>query len=338
MSRAVLMPTPGDPFLLKYWLENYSKYWKNEVDKVYIHLNTPIEREVVLYEQELMDMYGVNYIYKDHQIEHGDAINELLEICTEDYICLIEDDAFVFRSGVIDECFKKVENGEVGGVGSKRGSCSFEILEVAREKWGLNYEGLGDQGCNFWPCFFFIKADTLRSTDRNFVARRWEKGELVEPLNYTMQEEGCGDTFVNTSLQLRAMGLKFHYIKQYHGSPDDLKEYENGRGLWDGGATWTHVGSLSSGVGGVLANDIGVSLANRKRDLEPKEFKLADAGVDEWARRLQWWQTFYNNSDPEKIVEFRDEYQKALERLYVYSGVHKKNVYRRQMAYKELFK
>jgi hypothetical protein len=339
MSRAALLPTPGDPFLLKYWLENYAKYWKGEVDKLYVHLNTPIEREVVEYEQELLDRYGVNFIYKDHQIEHGDAINELLDMCSEELVMLIEDDAFIFRRGVIDECFYLLEKGECDVLGSKRGSCSMEILEAAKNKWGLNYDGYGDQGCNFWPCFFFIKRELLEKTDRKFGSRAWKMGETIEPLGHVVNGEiVCGDTFVNTSLQLRAMGLRFLCFPQYHGSPDDLEHFEKRTNLWDGNAPWTHVGSLSSGVGGVLVDDNGISLATRTSPQTQRDFVLPPAHVNEWARRIQWWQAFYDNSDPNKITEFREEYRKALERLYIACGVHKKDTMRRQMAYNELFK
>lgn len=336
-SRAVLLPTPGDPFLLKYWLENYDKYWRTEADHLYIHLNTPIEKEVVKYEIGLFEKYGVNYKYVDHQIEHGDAINELLDWVQEEYLMLVEDDAYIFTRGTVNACFSSLESGEYDLVGSKRGSCSFEILETAKQKWGLDYTGYGDQGCNFWPCYLFTKTETLKKTDRRFGARAWKRGELVEPLNHIIENEEVanGDTFVNTSLQLRAMGLKILCIPQYHGSPDDLKHYESKENLWDGQSTWTHVGSLSSGVGGVLVNDFGVSLARRKIDLERKEFNLPNAGVDEWARRLQWWKTFYDNSD-DSIPEFKEEYIKSIKRLQRKAGVNDKLIIKRQKIYREL--
>ena len=51
MSRAVLLPTPCDPFLIKYWLENFSRYYEDNIDKLYVHLNSPIEKEVIDYKR-----------------------------------------------------------------------------------------------------------------------------------------------------------------------------------------------------------------------------------------------------------------------------------------------
>lgn len=334
MSRAILLPTPGDPFLLKYWLENYSKYYAGEVDKLYVHLNTPMEKDVVEYEMDLIKKYSGVCIYKDHQIEHGQAINELLEVCKEDFVVLMEDDCFVFKSEIFNKIFKMVET-EYDCVGSKRGSCSMEIMDKAKEIWGLDYSGYGDQGCNFWPNLFFTKKEILLNTDRNFGAKGWKTGEIVEPLNMVAPTDLCGDTFVNTSLQLRAKGYKLGYINQYHGSPNDLMHYEKRENLWDGSATWVHVGSLSSGVGGVLVNDIGVSLARRKIDLVPRDVQLPQSDINEWARRIQWWKTFYDNSD-DKLPEFKQEYLKAIKRLQNSVGIHDKLIYKMQLIYKEL--
>lgn len=334
-SRAVLLPTPGDPLLLHYWIENYRKIYKSQVDKLYVCLNTPAEKEVVEYIQEMLDGVGATHIYIDHQIEHGDAINRLLDIVEEELVVLVEDDCFVINGDKIRECFSKIESGEFDCVGSKRGSCSFEILDKANELWGIKSEGFGDQGCNFWPNMFFCKKKDLLKTDRNFGARAWSKGELVVPLNYIMQEEGAGDTFVNTSLQLRAMELNIGYVNQYHASPDDDQDFDRSTNLFDGFCPWIHVGSLSSGVGGVLTDDEGRPLATRLTS-EPKPFVVKNGSIKEWARRIQMWQTFYDNSDPEKIPDFREAYRRALEKLYTECKVNRKMVKQRQAMYKTL--
>lgn len=334
-SRAVILPTPCDPFLLKYWLENFKKYYKDEVDKLYVCLNSPVEKEVIDYEMKLLDEIGADYIYIDHQIEHGDAIRRLLEIVKEEYVMLAEDDCFVFKQGKINDCFTMVESGRVDCVGSKRGSCAFEILQQAQNLWGIEMDGLGDSGCNFWPAFFFCKTKTLLDTDRHFEAKAYPKGTFIPELNYIMKEDGYGDTFVQTSLQLRSKGLKFWYEHHYHGSPQDIEHYEKQIYLWNGMSCWTHVGSLSSGLSGVLVNDIGVDLAHRKSDFQPREYSLSVAHIDEWARRIQWWQTFYDNSD-DSLPDFKEDYKKALDRIYLFSGVHRKTVLKRQIFYREL--
>jgi hypothetical protein len=263
-SRAAILPFPGDPFLLHYWLDFYDKIWGNEIDHLYIYLNSPIEKPVVNYIEKICAQRPtITLIYNPVQTDHGLAINATLDLVKEEYIMLVEDDGFIFKSGMVDQCFKYLESGQADIVGSKRGSCAFEILEAAKQKWGLDYEGYGDQGCNFWPCFFFCKKDLLLKTDRQFCAQAWKRGEVIEALGYMVEPEIVrGDTFVNTSLQLMAMvpQNRIVYVPQYHGSPDDIQHYEQKMNLFDGKAPWCHIGSLSSGVGGILMDEYGRSL------------------------------------------------------------------------------
>ncbi|MBN2261361.1 MAG: hypothetical protein JW735_00490, partial [Prolixibacteraceae bacterium] len=256
-SRAAILPYPGDPFLLHYWLELFYRVWADEIDKLYVICNTPVEEKVVEYIEYLctegMDN-KIDYTYIDHHIQHGDAIRIGLEKAIEDYVMLIEDDAYIFKPGIVDDCFKKIESGDFDIVGSKRGSCHEEILNRAKQIWGIPTDGLGDQGCNFWPCYFFSTRSTLLQTDRDYNSRAWVQGDIIAPLQdyVVVAPVVAADTFVNTSLQLRAMipERRILYVAQYHAHPDDLKHFEQKSEYtpFDGKASWTHIGSLSSGV------------------------------------------------------------------------------------------
>jgi hypothetical protein len=318
MSRAALLPHPADPFMLKYWLKFYNEVWKNEVDKLYVLVNSPIEPEVAAYMKSmLMKQDKCDWAFLPNQIEHGHALDYLLDMCQEDYVMLIEDDGFIFKGGYVARHFSQIESGEFDLIGSPRGSCSQEIWDAAQRKWGLDYGGYGDVGPNFWPCYLFTHKKNLLATDRNFCAKFWAQGETIEPLQHVVQTPDgiAGDTLVSTCLQLRAMipKEKILTIPQYHGSPDDLIDYDRLTNLWDGKAYWTHVGSLSSGTHGVLCDDFGRALARRKID-PPKDSSAIPAHCNsigekkEWSRRVQWWLTFlehYEETEPtDPIPEF----------------------------------
>lgn len=324
-SRAALLPFPGDPFLLKYWLKFFHEVWGGEVDKLYVLINSTIEKSVIDYEVSLLDDPKITTFYIDHQIEHGAGIDYMLERCTEEYVMLIEDDAYIFKPGWVDKYFSLLEAGQFDVIGSPRGSCSLEIYELARVKFGLDYSGLGDHGPNFWPSYLFTKRQTLLETDRIFGARAWDPGELIEPLNFIVVDDRVvGDTFVNTSLQLRARFPKERIldIPQYHASPDDIEDYEAHRNLFDGQAMWTHIGSLSTGVGGVLIDDEGRSLARRLID-EPKSDGIVPGQCTteqerrEWERRVAAWEMFLQNALPDlsKINDFYMLYRRAIDRI-----------------------
>ena len=350
-SRAAILPFPGDPFLLNYWLSFFDNVWGSEVDKLYIYLNSPIEPAVVDYIRALcLQNPKINLQYNNTQTDHGPAIDRTLDIVTEELVMLVEDDGFIFKPGMVDSCFKQLENGDYDIVGSKRSSCAMEILSAAQVKWGLDYEGEGDQGPNFWPCFFFSSKALLLGTDRNFSAKGWSRGEVVAGLEHTIVGDiANGDTFVNTSLQLRGkvpIGRIF-CVPQYHGHPDDLQHAQQSKYLFNGLAPWTHVGSLSSGVGGILQDDKGRSLARRLIDPAKQSTKLptqwcqTDMEKKEFERRVQWWLTFWeyskdikNSPASPEIKEFHRLYGQAIYQIIEQYGLSIGEIHKRQKVYK----
>lgn len=341
MSRAALLPTPGDPFLLRYWLDLYDRVWRSEIDQLYICINTPLPKYVVDYEISLCNQYGAKYLYFPDQIQHGDALNALLDICEEEYVMLIEDDGYIFRSGYVHDQFRKLEEDRFDVVGSKRGSCSRDILEWAQAKWGIAGFGHGDNGCNFWPNFFFTKKQILLDTDRNFNARTWERGELIEPLERIAIELTVGDTFVNTSLQLHARGYRMDYIPQYHGSAEDIDHYNDRYNIFDGQAPWTHVGSLSSGISGVLMDNNGRSLSRIEKDPPKAETVIpnycnTEQEKGEWERRVQWFYRFWTTADnkiPYSMLAFWQLYGDAVNRVIDQYGLSRSKIAKRINIY-----
>ncbi len=345
MSRAAILPYPGDPFLLNFWLRFYDTVWGDEVDKLYIYLNSPIEAEVVEYIRDrIRRSNNTVLLYEPQMADHGASINKTLDHIDEEFLMLIEDDAIVFRSGMVDMCFGLLESGKYDIVGSKRGSCALEIIEAAQKKWNIPETPYGDNGPNFWPCYFFSKTETLKATTRHFGARAWNKGEKITPLDYDVEVPVVnGDTFVNTSLELRAMipEERIYYVPQYHLHPDDWRNFERGLTVFDGKAPWLHIGSLSSGVTGILRDDQNRPLASRL-SMEPKGPTVLEPWANtemekqEWERRICFWLMFWDNRELDKIVEFADAYKAAIDQVIWQYHLNIKNILKMQSIYKSL--
>lgn len=354
MNRAVLLPHPADPFMFRYWLNLFNKVWSNEVDRLYIYISSPMERPIMDYMIDLCNKNGkINLQWHNDIVDHGIALDRMLDVVTEENVMIIEDDGFIFKPGYVDECFKAIESGNYDIVGSARGSCAQEILDAAQARWNLDYSGIGDRGPNFWPCYFWTKKSILLQTDRNFRAKHWKAGEIIPGIDLFVDKEAglIGDTFVNTSLQLRGIipQERIRMVPQYHGSPLDLDDYASNRNLWDGQAMWTHVGSLSSGTHGVLADDYGRPLARRMVDPPKENDKLpnycnSEGERKEWERRAQWWQMFlddFTQSDdprrvPIEVVNFAIEYSKAIQRLIKQYGLSVDSINKRIRIYRQL--
>lgn len=343
-SRAAILPFPGDPFLFTYWYNLFKTRWGNEVDKLYIYFNSPIEQAAVNFVKSLIIRDPkVVFIYNNNQIEHGEAINRTLDAVTEEYIMLIEDDAFIWGIGVVAQAFNMIECGSFDIVASKRGSCGAEILKAAQEKWQISYEGYGDQGPNFWPNFFFCKKSLLLKTDRNFGSKLWKAGEKIKELDYVCQTDQAGDTFVSASLQLRNLVSqeRIFFVPQYHGHPLDLEHYDKHEGLFDGKAPWCHIGSLSSGIGGLIKDDQNRSLSRRLIDPPGGETILGNEPTSEfelmeYERRVQWWLTFYWFSLHIGLAELKGLYLQGINRIIEKFKLNRKRIERRRQIYSKL--
>lgn len=342
MSRAVILPTPADPYLLNYWFNNFDR-WSKHVDALYLSINSPLETVMIDYIKKIAEERPkVKVFYKNQQTDHGVAINDVLDSVVEDYVMLIEDDALIISPSYIDEQFRDLEDNKFDVIGSKRGSCSFEILERAKQVWDVSFQGDGDQGCNFWPNFFFTKTDILRGTDRNFCAKQWGRGGVIEALgDYVVVGEGgvVGDTFVNTSLQLRAKNYRIKIVPQYHASPEDLDHFYFKTLVFDGVCPWFHIGSLSSGISGVLTDGKGRCLARRLLDPEKENdilpmYANTDAERREWSRRVQWWKTYHEFAETNKgDEEFYRLYGEGVQRIINQYGLSISEINRRQKVY-----
>lgn len=343
MSRAIILPTPADPFLVHYWYKNFLT-WRNQIDMLYVVLNSPSEESRTYLTELLETDEKVTVLNFETMIDHGNAINEALKLVKEEYVGLIEDDAFVINPKAIGNAFERLESKhyDIQIVGSKRGSCSQEILDKAKNVWGLDYGGYGDHGCNFWPSFFFTRTQTLKDTDRNFNARRWEAGESLYNLGFA--DDVCyGDTFVNTSLQLQSRFKQDQivYVDQNHANPEDIKHYEDKKYIFKHPIDWIHIGSLSSGFHGLLRNQHGRALALRKyqgnEDHNLPNAPTTEMEKYEYERRVQIWLTAYENRQQDALEDLAQDYWYALNNIIMQFKLSMKRIRRRQRIYKDAF-
>jgi glycosyltransferase involved in cell wall biosynthesis len=298
MSRAALLPSPIDPFVLLHCL-HYFDIWSEEIDKLYICLNSNIEESIVKELFGLIKHPKIVFFYHQQTLGHGKAINFMLENCKESEIVLIEDDSIIFKKGILNKYFNFIESGDYDLIGSPRMSCSKETADSLAKEFNLNYEGFGDKGPNFWPCFLFTKKHFLLKTDQNFGNTKW------------------GDTFVWASIQLRRMGLKILEIPQYHLNPDDEKYKSQNLSIFDEKCGYFHIGSLSSGIENTLLDNNGYPLKDRKLP-QVKPVKIRQPQTDqeklELERRVMWWSEAYN-MNIDKFGNFGEQYGYAIENV-----------------------
>lgn len=335
INRAVVLPSVGDPLLLNLWLKYYIKNIKSSVDTIYLKMTNYIDNNARNYIINKFQDIGAKVWFVDYEEQHGTVLKFLLEKVQEETLVLLEDDFFVLVPGALNESFKKIEDRIVDCIGSTRNCCTQKVIQNIANTFNLSgsspEHNLRD--CpNFWPCLFFAKTETLRKTDSQFGAICWKKGETIPYINMMCDVDEVGDSFVWASIQLRGHGNRFGYIHQCHTAPNDLMEFPRKLGIYSfKPLPWVHIGSLSSGVPGLIKYDNLVVLTDPQgRDngrLVP--YPVVDNNtVLEYTRRIAMFKFIadYGKLEDPKLDYFNQVYANGVERAIQYMGLSRDKV------------
>lgn len=324
-TRAAFISAGGDIFLVLLMFKLFQR-WQDEVDKLYICFNGNTDQGLVEYvRQQVTQNEKVVWIYDPRELGYGMPIKLCLDQCQEDLILLLEDDGFIYNRGVVERCFRKIEEEGYDVVGSPRFSCSFEWSRLMKTKLGLTYKDQGDTGPNFWPNFFFCRRSDLLKTDLEFAPVNFPQGTYVPLLDYTAQEEGLvGDTFVWVSIQLRMMGLSVFEVPQYKASPLEHGEYMRKEGKWnDKIYGWIHGGSLS-----VFWSSMRIG---KYMPDPPNEFCL-----QEYETRVAFWTIAVNLIQDDRIESTIKQCKDALEATIEHYKMDRTRLHKKILIYQSL--
>jgi len=320
-NRAGVLASVADPLLLNLWDKCYSKNMKDSVDTVYVKMTNRMEPNVRDFIVNKLTNNGYHVWYQEQADVHGNVLKDLMKEVKEETVILLEDDFFVTSPGVLEPLFLKIERGEVDCIGSTRGCCTTKMTDAIAKTFkltGNSPEHPISECPNLWPCLFVSKTTTLNKTDGHYAAKQWDKGTVVPYINMYCDEAECGDSFVWTSIQLRGQGNTFAYEHQHHTAPDDLQDFPRRTALFSyNPIPWVHVGSLSSGVAGLLKYDNNVTLSCDKLTGNPTGYPIADpTTILEYSRRLAMFKFIadYGKLEDPSLDYYNKIYNNAVDR------------------------
>lgn len=329
-SRAIVTHFDGDPFLLNFWLKLYSKYWRGEVDRVYmsVYYNKEIIPEsVVTYNKNKLAQYPEIVVsWRDEWDIPEKANQETLKSVTEEYIGFIESDGFVYGSGIVDQCFRLLEN---------------EGQDIVAPRWELikNPYINGDLGhIGFMRCFFFTKKSILDTIDVDLMPKNLDRGFHLPGTDVKLDSELRLDCFGWISLQLILKRLKVTLVPANVLNPDP-----NLMGLLYEGFKWMHVRQMSSSALGLGGGEYNLWSKGDKQHIINRVVKLFNedfpGGAAEYIHmkavsfRLLFFEQMDDRHTP-LIYDFAREYKGVLDavidlynlpidRIYYFTGFYK---------------
>lgn len=270
MSRAVVTHFDGDPFTLYAWLVLYEKYWRGECDKVYmtVYYNPKtVPANVIDFERRMLADFPE--IEADIQAESkppelGNQIT--LGKVTEDYVGLIESDGYIYARGMVDQCFRLMEN---------------ESQDIVAPPWFLIDEPYfnGDlQSKGFMRCFTFVKKSILDQTDLDFLPRTIPANTRLTD-NYCTSKAVDLDCFGWLSWQLLLLTSKITTTPGNVLGPDNiLAPYSNFK--------WVHVRQMSSSAIGMGGGDYEKWVEGKAGDVVDQVMRMAQFYPGQLRRQL----------------------------------------------------
>ena len=318
-SRAAILPSTGDPLLGNLWLKCYVNNVASDIDKLYVRMTYPVDANARNFLADKFRDLGSEVSLSNSIETHGRVMKFLVDQVQEDHILFLEDDLFVVNAGEIGPIFKVIEDGQCDCIGSSRGCCSPEVVRSIVQAFNLTGSSQEHElkDCpNVWPCLFFAKTKALLDTDGEYGNRDWPQGTTIPLINHYCEVEECSDSFVWTTIQLRAQGCTFKYIHQNHTAPDDLNMFVNKTGLYAlDPIPWVHIGSLSSGIEKLIKDKDNVPLGAIGTSPLPYP-EVTESSVLELSRRVAMFQfaaTYGKLEDP-RLDYYNDKYAEGVER------------------------
>jgi hypothetical protein len=282
--RAALLPTPGDPFILAYWLRNYET-WRQHVDELIVYVNGQTDPEMVEYDRRIIEEHGGRMIYAPDTAGHDGALLTMMDATTADLVVWCEDDAYVRRPEFIADAFEDIEAGRYDLVGTPR----HEDYVGQWQEWGEYQPGaLIELRRGLWPTFLFARRADLMATDRWWLDHQWNLGETITDWG-VVTPEACKyvglsdkyvhlDSFFGMTFQLRARGLRtrlIHHVRLFDALATEQWLAED--------PPFFHITNIST-LSSIEAED-----PTTLPDMDPH------GGL--WTRRMAWWRHVAGVSD-----------------------------------------
>ena len=196
-----------NPYLAVMQKKCYLKYWKDEVDEVFINVNgrNSIIRKFII--DLWKDDDKVKFVDEvPGEQRQGPAFDSLYLLCTGEIIMMMDSDNFIYKKGVVKSLADRIRSGNYDAVGSPGHHVRpVSAAEIFIKKWGT---------CRLNPFMAFFRKDIINHiTNLTFKAYTIEKGEKLDILDAPAEERIEMDVMTFFSLKYFQLGRSFSLIK-----------------------------------------------------------------------------------------------------------------------------
>lgn len=203
--------------IFDYFMSNFKKYWKDEVDMLYI-LDSTWGVDV--------NALGPNVqvIKVPESLRYYDAYKRVLPDIKEDLVMFMDNDMVVYKEGIVDHTFKKLEEG-------------YDVVSIYDTCGKHRFYELGMQN-KFCPYWFATKKDLLM----NYTGCEWgpemPEFETLGRLTFKMLTDGLKPFEIEEDKTPEGKDLGYYHIRagsvpayllttKHFGNPNTYWDYIN---------------------------------------------------------------------------------------------------------------
>jgi hypothetical protein len=302
--RTAITHFDGDPFVLDFWLKLYDKYWRGEVTKIIADVcydPETVTEEALIFQKELLAKFPeIEVVWIDKAQVPEISNNNLIPKVADGNILLIESDGFIFGRGIVDACFKKIEEEGFDMVASEYSIIPSE-LQGAVEARG------------YMRNFMFIRAKLLHSVAIDFLPQHLNRGIKIAGLTENLDGEYDTDCFGWVALQIAALKPNVFWVPPNYMSRTE--KFSTDRYL---NYKWVHIRQFNSSVLGFGSPNFKRFKNNDKKNIKHLSNVAKDHDEAQWqfikavAFRLIMLDTFQY---VDKIPDFYLQYAKVITKV-----------------------
>ena len=301
MKRMAVMGSCSIPFHLRYWRELLPN-WLDEVDEIVISLQQMPKKHREYVNKMLSQVKKVRVIpYPKNpwpQCMSDDIHDSKAEI-----VLILHDDTFILKRGVIDRFFTLAEEGKVVTPTHGIYSPADYVNRTLREMYGNYLTQFNEY--SFLLYFLFMPKSIFMKTSGYLGGKGWKKGEFVDLLGRTIEENVSGDTGFQLGLDLFAHHVPFHIIPRQTTAhlqfeKDPLKAFKE-ISFPDG---WVHFQNMANTIPQWFDGTHGINLVQNKEDAVMKVFVSI---------RLACMQEFLRVDEYKELEEYKRSVEKEME-------------------------
>lgn len=174
-----------------FFIESYKKYWKDEVDRVYI-LDSTWDFN---YEDEKFEIIKV-----PENLRYYEAYKQFLPKVKEDMVLFIDNDMVISKQGVVADTFKKLEEG-------------YDVVSVYDTIGKYRFDALNGQS-KFCPYWFATRTDLLKKYRYVDWGPNMPEHETLGALTWAMLGDGLEPyEMEEDKTELPTKGLGYYHIR-----------------------------------------------------------------------------------------------------------------------------